>query len=567
MRTLLPDLKHQWRALAGTFAVATLARLLMLADPQILRMIVDRYVMHAATMPRPQFVRGVLILTAAAVAVGLLARTFRTLQEYSIALVARRVGARLYAKSVAHSLLLPYKSYEKQRSGEVLHIIQRARVDAENGISGAVRLYLGALAIVAVTIYAFTVHPVVGLVHLVGIPLSAVAMLAVSAPIRRRQREIATQTAALAGSATEAIRNLELVKSLGIETQEIGRLENVNDRILGLEEAKLRLIRLFTLFEGLLFHGVRAVLLLVMLWFVYERSITTGEFLTLFLYTSAIFPAIGEASVAVSRYQEARASFDTLDVVLDQAKEARPADGKLLDAIESVAFDHVSLRYDGTERPALDDITLALRVGQTVAFAGPSGAGKSSLVKLLVGLYTPTAGALRINEHDLRALDLDAYRGRVGLVTQETMLFAGTIRENLQIAKPDASDAECTRALEHAAAPFALDAVIGEGGLKLSGGEKQRIAIARALLRNPDLLVFDEATSNLDSLTERAITDTIRGLAGATRLTILVAHRLSTLAHADRIHVLDRGAIVEAGTHDELLARGGLYASLWREQT
>jgi ATP-binding cassette subfamily B protein len=222
----------------------------------------------------------------------------------------------------------------------------------------------------------------------------------------------------------------------------------------------------------------------------------------------------------------------------------------------------------------LRNVDVTLRAGETIAFSGPSGAGKSTLVKLLVGLYPPSDGTLRVNGLDLREADLDAYRARIGLVTQETQLFAGTVRDNLQIARPDASDSECLDAIEQAAATAilsrggqGLDTRIGEGGLKLSGGERQRIAIARALLREPDLLIFDEATSSLDSITERAITDTIRGLSAASRLTVLVAHRLSTIAHADRIYLLSGGAIAESGTHDELLARGGVYAALWREQS
>jgi ATP-binding cassette subfamily B protein len=572
MRILYSQVRLQWRAFAVTFVIATIARLLILVDPQILRLIVDRYVMKLGTISRDEFYRGVLVLIAASVIVGMLGRLFRTMQEYEIEVISRRVGARLYAKSIAHSLLLPFREYETKRSGEMLQIIQRARIDAESGISGAVRLYLGAVAAAAVTIYAFWLHPLLGFMHLIGLPLIGLLMLLVSVPIRKRQRRIAIDTAALTGSVTEAIRNVETLKSLGAETQEIGRLHAVNNAILDLETEKLRLIRRFTFFESVLFHGMRTAFLAVELWLVYNHGITTGEFLSLFLYTSVIFAPLSEAGAAVARYQEARASFDTLDTVLDLPKEERRG-GESNEPVRSIRFDHVTLSYDSAHDAALRDISVDLSAGSTIAFTGPSGAGKSSLVKLLVALYTPNEGALLVNGRDLREIDLDAYRARIGLVTQETQLFAGTLRANLQFSRPDASDAECLVALEQAAATAllgrgreGLEAIIGEGGLKLSGGERQRIAIARALLRDPDVLVFDEPTSSLDAITERAVTETIRGLATPRRLTVLVSHRLSTIAHADRIYVLRAGAIEESGTSDELLAKDGLFAQLWREQ-
>ena len=197
-------------------------------------------------------------------------------------------------------------------------------------------------------------------------------------------------------------------------------------------------------------------------------------------------------------------------------------------------------------------------------------------MKLLVGLYRPSSGRLAVNGIDVSEIDSDALRGRIGLVTQETQLFAGTIRDNLLFVNPKATDAECVEVLRQAAAlPIierggkGLDTKIGEGGIKISGGERQRLAIARALLRRPELMIFDEATSSLDSITERAITATIRNLTSGEhrRMTVLVAHRLSTIAHAQRIHVLAKGRVVETGTHDTLLGLNGLYAALWREQS
>jgi ATP-binding cassette subfamily B protein len=220
------------------------------------------------------------------------------------------------------------------------------------------------------------------------------------------------------------------------------------------------------------------------------------------------------------------------------------------------------------------DISFRIERGQTLAFVGPSGAGKTTLVKLLVGLYRPQAGRILYNGVDSREADMEALRERIGFVTQETQLFSGTIRENLLFVRPEATDAQCLEALRRAAcqsllarAEKGLDTVIGEGGIKVSGGERQRLSIARALLRRPDLLVFDEATSSLDSLTEEEISHTIRDVAESRDvMSILIAHRLSTVMHADRIFVLERGQVVETGRHQELLDQTGLYYAMWRQQ-
>jgi ATP-binding cassette subfamily B protein len=528
-------------------------------------------------LPADVFNRGVLRLVAASFALLAIARLARAAQEYRINIVARRVSAQLYATTVAHSLLLPFRIYEERRSGALLHTMQRARDDAEQSITSAVRLYLGALAMTVIAAYAFYVHPLLGTLQLAIIATLGAFLVLVSRPIHRYQQKISAQLASEAGATTERMRNVELVKSLGLEEQEIGRLHRLHEQILQLEEQKLRLVRIFTFVEGTALSAARAIMMLAMLWLLSRREITVGEFLTLFLYllTSAFAP-LTELGHMVVRYQQARATFGQLDdELMGIPTQTTSASATRIERLADVRFDAVSLTYP-TGVAALRSVSFALHAGDTVAFVGPSGSGKSTIVKLLVGLYQPGEGALAFNGIDAELVDRDDLRRRIGLVTQDTHLFAATIRENLLIGLADASDADCLAALARASATpilerggHGLDTRIGEGGLTLSGGERQRLAIARALLRTPELLIFDEATSHLDSLTERAVSDTIRELAAGdpTRITVLIAHRLGTVAGADCIHVLEHGRIVDRGTHAELLARGGLYARMWREQS
>jgi ATP-binding cassette subfamily B protein len=254
--------------------------------------------------------------------------------------------------------------------------------------------------------------------------------------------------------------------------------------------------------------------------------------------------------------------------------EAEPTEPKHLGNIENLEFQFVGFKHQTAQQKAIDNINFSVKTGETIAFVGPSGSGKTTLMKLLVGLYRPQEGRILYNGIDETAIKYDDLRSQIGFVTQDTQLFSGTIKENLLFVNPSATEEDLLDALKKAActnllarAEKGIDTMIGEGGLKLSGGEKQRLSIARALLRKPHLLIFDEATSSLDSITEEEITNTIKGVSSQrNQITVLIAHRLSTIMHADRIYVLEKGDVVETGTHEALLAEKGLYYAMWRQQ-
>jgi ATP-binding cassette subfamily B protein len=344
---------------------------------------------------------------------------------------------------------------------------------------------------------------------------------------------------------------------------------------LALELNKVRIIRTFNFWQGTLFNTMRALLISIMMYLIFSQNISLGQFFTLFIYSFAIFTPLALFGQVVAKYQETSASMSRLDEILKQEPEKKPDQAIVLDDLKEISFQDVSFKYNSSELETIKNLNVVIKSGENVAFVGPSGSGKTTLIKLIVGLYQPASGELKFNKHSSREIDFDKFRQRIGLVAQETQLFAGTIRENLLFVRPGASDADCLDVLHQAAADNilaraekGLDTRIGEGGLKLSGGERQRLAIARALLRNPDIIIFDEATSSLDSLTENEIINTIRAIEKIRPdiIMVMVAHRLSTIAHAKTIYVLEKGKVIEQGNHESLLKKKGLYAALWRQQ-
>ena len=576
MKLLWQYMQKYRSTLTGALVLAAINQVFSLLDPQIFRLIIDRYALRALDIPRAEFFAGVGFLLLLYIGTAFVSRVAKNFQDYFVNTITQRVGARLYEHSVHHSFSLPYIAFEDQRSGELLQKLQKARTDTQQFITGTINtVFLSFVGIVFVVVYAFTVHAIIGAVYIGVIPIMGATMFYLTRRIKAAQKEIVVQSAALAGSTTETLRNVELVKSLGLEKQESERLNKNNKEILNLELKKIRLIRLLSFVQGTLVNGIRSAILLLMMWLIFERAMTFGEFMSLYIYLFFIFGPLQELGTVANQYQEASASMEKLEEILNTKPEEKPSGAVVVTGITEITFSDVAFAYPRRADEALHGITLTLQGGHGVAFVGPSGSGKSTLVKLLVGLYRPTHGRIAVNGIDGVRLDYDAFRKQIGYVSQETQLFAGTVRENLLFIKPGATDEECSEVLRYAAADAilerggaGLDTKIGEGGLRLSGGERQRLAIARALLRRPDLIVFDEATSSLDSLTEKEITETIQRIVRErpNLITVLIAHRLSTVAHAERIFVLEGGGIIERGNHRKLIEHGGLYAALWREQ-
>jgi len=575
LKILYRYLRDYWRLGATALVLAAINQVFSLLDPLIFRHIIDSYATRYHEYSSAQFLRGVSVLLGAAVGVAFVSRVAKSFQDYFVNLITQQVGARIYADGIRHSLELPYMVFEDQRSGETLGKLQKVRTDVEKFISTAVNLvFTTIIGLIFVTIYAWRVHWSVVPAYLATVPLLGGLSSLLSRKIKKVQKQIVRETTALAGATTESLRNIELVKSLGLAQQEIGRLNATTAQILKLELRKVRYLRSLSFVQGTCVNLLRTSILFLMLYLIFTQRITVGQFFSLFIYSFFIFGPLQELGNAINVYRETEVSLQNFETILRLPPEPRPERPVTVERLETLRFERVGFQHQSATAPALSDISFQAARGETVAFVGPSGAGKTTLVKLLVGLYRPRSGHIYYNDVREDEVELESLRERIGFVTQDAQLFSGSIRENLLFARPDAGDEECLRVLRQASAQSllerahrGLDTLIGEGGVKVSGGEKQRLSIARALLRRPSLLIFDEATSSLDSLTEEEISQTIRELAAnRDAISILIAHRLSTVMHADRIYVLERGCIVESGRHAELVENKGLYYAMWRQQ-
>ena len=575
MKLLYTYLKQYWTLVLLALFLATINQTFSLLDPLVFRYVIDNYAMKFSEYTTDQFLRGVVGLLLIAMGVAFVSRVAKNFQDYYINVITQRLGAQIYADGLKHSLELPYSVFEDQRSGETLGKLQKVRTDVERLISAAINiLFTTLVGITFVMIYSLSVHWLIAPLYFSTVPILGYLSSTLSKKIKTIQKTIVGETTALAGSTTESLRNIELVKSLGLASQEINRLNSTTQKILGLELKKVKYIRGLSFIQGTSVNFLRTTILFTMLYLIFTQQISVGQFFSLWIYSFFIFGPLQQLGDIINIYREAEVSLANFEEILNTPKEPKPVSPINVTNIKTLTFNKVSFRHQTANTHALNEISFKTTTGETIAFVGPSGSGKTTLVKLLVGLYRPQTGKILYNKKNFDEIDFDGLRERIGFVTQDTQLFSGTIRENLLFVNPKATDKDCLDVLNKAAcqsllerADKGLDTVIGEGGVKVSGGEKQRLSIARALLRNPNLLVFDEATSSLDSLTEEEISETIREISnGKDLITILIAHRLSTVMHANTIFVLEKGKIVESGSHSKLLKSKGLYYAMWRQQ-
>lgn len=563
------------------FILAGINQTFSLFDPMIFGKLIDQFAKNpfsdTAGLHRTQsdFLWGVSHMLLLLVGTAMVSRIAKAFQDYTVNVIIQKFGAALFTDGLKHSMQLPYQAFEDQRSGETLSILTKARTDCEKFINYIVNVLFGIIvSVIFVTIYATRLHWSIIPIYMGGATLIGFVTNVLSKKIKIIQKTIVKETTSLAGTTTESLRNIELIKSLGLTSQEIQRLNNNTYKILALELKKVKNVRSLSFIQGTMVNFLRQVITFTLMWLIFKEILSVGQLISLQFYSFFIFGPLQEIGSIILSYRETEASLQNFDTLMKKPIDKTPSHPTAIGPIQHLAFNEVGFQHQTANFKAIDKISFEAKKGETIAFVGPSGAGKSTLVKLLVGLYQPQEGEILVNNVNSNNIDMSQLRNQISFVTQDTQLFAGTIKENLAFVAPAASEEEMLLALTKASCSNILDkggnglaTLIGEGGLKLSGGEKQRLSIARALLRHPHLLIFDEATSSLDSITEESITDTIKQLSvQRDQITIMIAHRLSTIIHATRIYVLEKGQVIEQGTHDSLLLEKGLYYAMWRQQ-
>ncbi|GGI08034.1 ABC transporter [Egicoccus halophilus] len=487
--------------------------------------------------------------------------------------LAQTVEHELRVDAYEHVQSLDLAAFEDRSTGGLLAVLNDDVNQLERFLDQGLMLIIHiATSVVVIGGTYLWYAPGIGVLAVLPVPLIVWGSIRFQRLLEPRYADIRARVGILSGSLANALGGIATIKAFGAERRELGRVtaesedyRQANRRAIWLSSAFVPLIRMPILagFTAILIFGGLMTL---------DGRLAVGVYtLMVFMVQRLLWP-LTQLGQVLDQYQRAMASTHRVLDLLATPRAIEGGNRPLPQVAGEVAFEHVRFAY-ATGGDVLHGIDLRIPAGQTHAIVGATGAGKSTVVKLLLRLYDPTGGAVRLDGHDLRELRLDDLRAAIGLVSQDVFLFHGTVRENLVYGRPDASDEQVRAAAALAEAadfvealPDGYDTVVGERGQKLSGGQRQRLSIARAILRDPPVLVLDEATSAVDNETEAAIQRSLARVA-RDRTTIVIAHRLSTIRHADRIHVLDAGRVVEAGTHDELVAADGRYAALWKVQT
>ena len=499
---------------------------------------------------------------------------FSYLQTYLTSFIGYKIVMDMRNQIFQHLQRLSLSFYKKRRAGEIMsRLINDTNVLQNALVENIMRLILNILLVIGVLIFIFYIHWRLSLLTLFTLPLLIFTLGKLGSRIKKFSNLVQMKIADISSIIQETIGGIEVIKSFATEKQEVERFQTYNVQNFHLNMKRTRLVAILPpLMEILTTVGLSAIL-----WYggleVINGNLTIGELVAFLGYVALAVNPLNKIGKNYSRYQQALASAERMFEILDTEPEIKESPKAIeMPRINGyIRFRNVSFSYDDKEL-VLKDINLDLRPGEKIALVGRSGVGKTTLVSLIPRFYDPTSGSITIDGHNIRDVKLMSLRRQIGIVSQETFLFNGTIKDNIAYGKMKATDEEIVDAAKKANAHNFImslekgyDTPVGERGVKLSGGQRQRIAIARAILRDPRILILDEATSAVDAESEALIQDALEKLM-KDRTTIIIAHRLSTILRADKIIVLDERKIEEIGSHQELLAKNGLYARLYKSQ-
>jgi ATP-binding cassette subfamily B protein len=463
-----------------------------------LRKIIDLYSKRSPGVQENELLKGVAIWLAIAVGVALFARLAKSAQDYYTGYSVQRLGLQVFDDGLKQALRLSFQEFEEQRSGETLSILQKVKTDLQRFMQSLVGvLFTSVVGICFLLWYAVTKNWLLIPVFLVGVLFLGGLTGMLSRKIKTVQRSINRETNVQAGLITESLRNIELVKSLGLTFPEIRRLKERTRDIFDLEMLKVRQVRKLSFMQGSSMNILKQSILFMLLWLIFRNFLSTGELIATQFISTAIFAPLQELGNIILLYRETASSLQTFDELMQKPVERKPKNAVTVGPLQTLNFDEVVFRHKRAFINSIDGLSFSASKGDTIAFVGPSGSGKSTLVKLLVGLYKPTSGKILFNNISSVNIHYNAFRRELGFVTQDTQLFAGTIKDNLLFVQPNATDEEIREVLRKAAFTEVLQRSVqgiytklGESGMKLSGGERQRLSIAKGINKEPQAAHF-----------------------------------------------------------------------------